>query len=495
MAERQRKPHAIMISVPYQGHINPFVNLALKLASKGFTVTFAHLEYVHHSLSKAHHINTSEVDFFSEARESGLDIRYTTISDGFPLEFDRDLHLVEHWESLLRDFPALVDEFVGKMIQSDPYSVHFLVSDTVYAWPATIAKKYNLVNVSFWTEPALVFSLTYHWGLLTEKGHVPCKDNVEEEINYVPGIESINTRDIMPYLKEAGLVSIVYKTLYQAFEEVKKADFILHNTVEELESKTLSALNKNQPNYAVGPINFSKNLSTNTVSKSLWSESDCSHWLESKSTGSVLYVSFGSFVHTSKQVIEEIAYGLLLSEVKFIWVVRAGIVSSGDTNVLPAGFEDEIKDRGLIVPWCNQTMVLSNPAVGGFLTHCGWNSILESIWCGTPMICYPINYDQPTNRKLVVDDWKIGINLCDGTSVDRKEVAERIKQLMSSGTTSKSLRQEANKVKAILQNAMEIDGSSERSFDSFIKDLEAKIHATTTNVNKGGLASNASTDQ
>ncbi|KAI3474626.1 hypothetical protein Pfo_029808 [Paulownia fortunei] len=173
-------------------------------------------------------------------------------------------------------------------------------------------------------------------------------------------------------------------------------------------------------------------------------------------------------------VIEEIAYGLLLSEVNFIWVVRAGIVGSADPNVLPAGFEDEIKDRGLVIPWCNQIMVLSNPAVGGFLTYNGWNSTVESMWCGVPMICYPITYDQVTNRKLVVDDWKIGISLCDGTSVDRKEVAEKIKSFMS-GTILKSLRQEAEKVKETFQNAIGIDGSSERNFDQFIKDLKKKL--------------------
>ncbi|KAI3471880.1 hypothetical protein Pfo_028568 [Paulownia fortunei] len=472
MDEKHKKLHAIVISLPYQGHINPFVNLALKIAAKGFTITFVHLEYVHHRLSKAHHSNTSEVDFFSEARESGLDIRYSTISDGFPLEFDRDLHFQEHWDSLFRDFPARVDEFVGKMIQSDPYSVHFLVADTVYTWPATIAEKHNLVNVSFWTEPALVLSLAYHWDLLREKGHVPCKDNIEVEIDYVPGVQSISTRDLMTYLTEAD--SIVSEALFAAFEGVKKADFILHNTVDELESETLSALNKYQPNYAVGPINFSNILDTNTISRSLRSESDCTHWLDSKSPGSVLYVSFGSLVQTSKQVIEEIAYGLLLSEVNFIWVVRAGIVGSGDTNVLPAGFEDEIKDRGLVIPWCNQIMVLSNPAVGGFLTHNGWNSTVESMWCGVPMICYPITYDQVTNRKLVVDNWKIGTSLCDGTSVDRKEVAEKIKSFMS-GTILKSLRQEAEKVKETFQNAIGIDGSSERNFDQFIKDLKKKL--------------------
>ncbi|KAG8376590.1 hypothetical protein BUALT_Bualt09G0079400 [Buddleja alternifolia] len=475
MAEEQRKPHAIMICVPYQGHINPFVNLALKLASKGFTITFVHLEFVHHKLSKAHHSNNGEVDFFREARESGLDIRYTTINDGFSMEFDRDVHMVEYWESMMHDFPARIDEFVGKYIQSDQNLVHFLVADTVYSWCATIAKKYNLVNVSFWTEPALVFSLIYHSDLLMEKGHLPYKDNIEEEINYVPGVESISTRDFMPYLSEAEFGSIVQRALSLAFEEVKKADFILHNTVHELESDILSALNKIQPNYAIGPINFS---ATNTVSKSLCYESDCTHWLDSKSPGSVLYVSFGSIVQTSMQVIEEIAYGLLLSEVNFIWVVRAGIVSSGDTNVLPDGFEDEIKDKGLILPWCNQIAVLSNPAIGGFLTHCGWNSTIESMWCGVPMICYPITYDQPTNRKLIVDDWKIGISLCDGKSVDRTKVAEKIKSFMS-GTTSKSLKHEATKVKKTLQNALEIDGSSERNFDKFVNDLKEKIHATT----------------
>ncbi|KAK4396385.1 UDP-glycosyltransferase 86A1 [Sesamum angolense] len=274
---------------------------------------------------------------------------------------------------------------------------------------------------------------------------------------------------------------MVHKVVFTAFKEVNKADFILHNTVQELETKTLSALDKYHRNYAIGPVNISKNLTTNStmMSKSLLPESDCTQWLDSKSPGSVLYVSFGSLVQISKQVFEEIAYGLLLSEVNFIWVVRPGIVASHDANGLPAGFEDAVQDRGLVIPWCNQVMVLSNPAVGGFLTHCGWNSILESIWCGTPMICHPIKNDQPTNRKLVVDDWKIGINLCDGSSVDREEVALKIKCLMS-GNISKGLNQRITEVRAKLHNAVHVDGSSERNFDRFIEDLMEKFEATVT---------------
>lgn len=179
MAE-QRKPHAIMFPLPHQGHINPCMNLALKLASKGFVVTFVNLEFVHHMMSKSHGTNTSddhykEFDLFPGARESGLEIRCATISEGFPLEFDRVLNLQEFWETMLRDFPARVDEFVGDLLmKSDPNLEHLLIVDTFYSWSGKIARKYNLVNVSFWTEPALVFSLTYHSQLLREKGHYPC---------------------------------------------------------------------------------------------------------------------------------------------------------------------------------------------------------------------------------------------------------------------------------------------------------------------------------
>ncbi|KAL0375056.1 UNVERIFIED_CONTAM: UDP-glycosyltransferase 86A1 [Sesamum radiatum] len=486
------KPHAIMISVPYQGHLNPFTHLAIKLASKGCTVTFVHTGDVHHQISKSHHnlnstssCNEVDIDIFSEARDSGLDIRYTTISDGFPLEFDRLHNIHEFWESMFHDFPSRVDEFIGNLMESsDPLLLPFLVTDTIYSWPARIAKKYNLVNVSFWTEPALVFAINdYYFDLLRANGHFPPTDDLVYSIDYIPGVESISSKDLMPYLHEANTTTVTHKILFRAFEEVKKADFILHNTVQELELHTLSILNQKQPTYAIGPVNFSAECIKTRVSKSLLSEKDCSKWLESKPLGSVLYVSFGSVVQTNKQVIETIAQGLLLSEVSFIWAIRPKIVSSIDDNenILPAGFEDNIKDKGLIVPWCNQNAVLSNPAVGGFLTHCGWNSILESMSCGVPMICYPILYDQPTNRKLVVDDWKIGVNLCDGVSINGAEVALKIKQLMSE-KTSVGIRYEMMKIRSVLHDALSEKGSSNKKFDQFIQDLRHKMHVEKENV-------------
>lgn len=123
------------------------------------------------------------------------------------------------------------------------------------------------------------------------------------------------------------------------------------------------------------PTSFTKR----TISTSLLPASDYTDWLNSKRDGTVLYISFGSLVNLSKQDILEIAQGILISKVTFIWVLRHDILVSGERNILPLGFEEETTGRGLIVPWCSQLAVLSHPAVAGFLTHSRWNSILEIV--------------------------------------------------------------------------------------------------------------------
>ncbi|KAL0322777.1 UNVERIFIED_CONTAM: UDP-glycosyltransferase 86A1 [Sesamum angustifolium] len=271
------------------------------------------------------------------------------------------------------------------------------------------------------------------------------------------------------------VVPVLMKIVVKAFEQVKNADFILCNTVQELESECLSALNLKQPTYAIGPVNhFSDFTKAVVIEKSLWAESDCTHWLSSKPPASVLYISFGSLVQINKQDIVEIAHGLLLSRVNFIWILRT-------TDALPVGFQDDVKDGGLIVPWCNQNAVLSSPAVGGFLTHCGWNSVLESMWSGVPMICYPFYVDQPMNRKLVVDDWKVGIDLCDGGEVTSEGVDNKINILMR-GKSSIDLREQIKKVSKIMRNALETDGSSRRNFDQFVDDLRGRLYARREDI-------------
>ena len=175
------KPHAIMLPLYYQGHITPSINLALTLASKGFTITFVNTQIVHQQMTKPHTTQDQlEVpledgrDIFAGARKSGLDVRYKTVSDGFPLSFDRVLNHQQFAEGGLHVFQAHVDELVGNLVRDDS-SISCLICDTFYTWTSMIANKYKLVNISLWTQPALVFTLNYHLDLLVKNGHFASK--------------------------------------------------------------------------------------------------------------------------------------------------------------------------------------------------------------------------------------------------------------------------------------------------------------------------------
>ncbi|XP_010263435.1 PREDICTED: UDP-glycosyltransferase 86A1-like [Nelumbo nucifera] len=464
-----QKPHAIFIPYPLQGHVIPSVNLALKLASKGFIVTFVNTQSIHHKISKAQ--PGSGGDIFADARKSGIDIRYETVCDGLPIDFDRSLNHDQFMASLLHVFSAHVEELIRRIVQQASPPLTCLIADTFFVWPSILAKKFGLVYVSFWTEAALVYALYYHVDLLRLNGHFGCIDKREDTIDYIPGVSSLEPTDLMSYLQDTDTSTVVHQLIFKAFQDDKGADFVICNTIQELEPETISALQLEKPFFAIGPI-FSSGFTKSMVATSLWAESDCAQWLDTKPHESVLYVSFGSYAHIGKQEIEEIAHGILLSGVYFVWVVRPDIVSSEDTDPLPEGFREEMGNRGLIVPWCNQNSVLKHPAIGGFLTHCGWNSTLESIWCEVPMLCFPLLTDQFTNRKLAVDDWRVGLNFKSKLGINQKEVADKIKTLMNGNA---ECRKEIKNVKKALENASGPDGSSEKNFDQFIKDLTLRI--------------------
>ncbi|KAF3646203.1 UDP-glycosyltransferase 86A1 [Capsicum annuum] len=467
--KKHLQPHAVLIPLPLQGHINPFTHLAMKLASKGFTITFVGTESTHQQMAKSQSLK-DDGNPFSHAQKSGLDIRYAKISDGFPLSFDRRANVRQFVEGLSHVFQAHVDDFLENLVlskQNPPISC--IIADSFHVWGSMIAKKYNLVNVSFWTEPATVLTVLYHMDLLKSNGHFGCHGKHEDTIRYIPGIQAIQPEDLPSYCQDADPSSSKY--VFKCIEDAQKADFVIGNTVQELESSTISILQEQQPFYAIGPI-LPTNFTKSTISTNLLPASDYTDWLNTKQDGTVLYISFGSLANLSKQDILEIAQGILISKVSFIWVLRHNILVSGERDILPLGFEEETADRGLVVPWCSQLAVLSHPSVGGFLTHCGWNSVLESIWCEVPMICFPVTSDQLTNRKLVVDDWRIGVNLRTGRLIRREGVAENIGKIMS---RSNEMKKNVEKTRMIVQNELSDEGSSEKNLNQFIEDMKNKI--------------------
>ncbi|KFK36575.1 hypothetical protein AALP_AA4G141400 [Arabis alpina] len=163
---------------------------------------------------------------------------YTTVSDGFPLAFDRSLNHDQFFEGILHVFSAHVDDLLTKISSRDDSPVTCLIADTFYVWSSMICDKHNLVNVSFWTQPALVLNLYYHVDLLISNGHFKSLDNREDVIDYIPGVKAIVPKDLMSYLqvsdKDVDTNTVVYRILFKAFKDVKRADFVLCNTVQEL---------------------------------------------------------------------------------------------------------------------------------------------------------------------------------------------------------------------------------------------------------------------
>ncbi|KNA10550.1 hypothetical protein SOVF_143340 [Spinacia oleracea] len=472
------KPHAIIVPLPLQGHVIPFVQLAIKLASKGFSITFINTDHIHQQITLSNTATASKGgggDLFVEARNSsGLDIEYMTVSDGLPLEFDRSLNHDQWVGANIHTFPAHLEVAMAKIVRSRPLVPCCFVADSYFVWASKLASKFGLVHVSFWSEPAMVLDIYFHRHLLQEHGHIgPGSSGRKDTIDYIPGISSLKRSDLTSYLQEEDLTTMHPQYNLASLDDTKRAHLILGNTVQELEAHTISAIQAHVPFYAIGPL-FSPGFTKSPIATSLWTESDCTLWLDTKPPSSVLYVSFGSYAHLRKEELEEIANGIKLSGVNFLWVIRPDMVSSDDTDPLPDGFRDEVSDRGMVVTWTCQKEVLSHRAIGGFVTHCGWNSALESIWCDVPLLCFPLLTDQFTNRKLMVDDWKIGCNLCEEKPVTKAEIQRKIKDLMS-GSMGYELRNRIKGIKQVLQDAMMIEGSSENNVDDFIKELNIAI--------------------
>ena len=224
------------------------------------------------------------------------------------------------------------------------------------------------------------------------------------------------------------------------------ASAITLNTSDDLEGEVLDALSTMLPPiYTVGPLPLlSRELRDNRLeyigSNLLKEDSSCLDWLKGRENASVLYLNFGSSTFVTSEQLTEFAWGLAHSGVDFPWVIRPDF-ANGDSAILPKEFSTQTSRRGLLASWCPQEEVLIHLSIGGFLTHCGWNSTTESISCGVPMICWPFFADQQANCRYACTEWGIGMEI--DQDVKREEVERLIRELMI-GENSKEM-----KVKAI----------------------------------------------
>lgn len=188
----------------------------------------------------------------------------------------------------------------------------------------------------------------------------------------------------------------------------------------------------------------------------------------------MIYISFGSIAVISKKQSEELGRGLLKTAKPFLWVIRAKLDGDHEEKEEDKlSCMDELEQLGMIVPWCSQVEVLSHPSLGCFMTHCGWNSSLESLVMGVPVVAFPQWTDQGTNAKLIEDAWRTGVRVRaneDGV-VDADEVKRCLETVLEDGEKSQEMRRNALKWKELAREAAKEGGSSDKNLKAFIKDI------------------------
>ncbi|XP_077213376.1 7-deoxyloganetin glucosyltransferase-like [Tasmannia lanceolata] len=470
------KPHVVLIPYPAQGHINPSLKLAKLLHFRGFYITFINTEFNHQRLLRSRGPDSLK----------GLDdFRFETIPDGLPPS-DRNA---------TQDIPALCDSvrknclvpfrnLITKLNNTTNVPpVTCIISDGVMSFTLDAADELQIPEFLFWTTSACGYLAYLHYAELIKRGLTPFKDEsyftngyLNTSIDWIPGMKDIRLRDLPSFIRTTDPNDIMLDFLHKESRRSCRASGIILNTSDNLEHNVLNVLSSMLPPiYTVGPLSILCNEISDSrlklIGSNLWKEEkECIEWLNTKEPKSVVYVNFGSITVMSPEQLREFAWGLANSKHTFLWITRPDIVM-GDSPILPLEFVNETKERGLLASWCPQEEVLSHPSIGVFLTHAGWNSTLESIGGGVPVICWPFFAEQQTNCRFACTEWEIGMEI--DNNVKREEVEGLVRELME-GEKGKEMKNKVMEWKEGANKATERGGSSWLNVEKLVKEIVRK---------------------
>ncbi|KAK4804852.1 hypothetical protein SAY86_004669 [Trapa natans] len=293
-------------------------------------------------------------------------------------------------------------------------------------------------------------------------------------IHWIPQMKNITLKYLPSFLRTTDPADGMVEFIKGETSRAARASAILLNTFYDLEHEVLDGFKTMLPPvHPIGPLQYLVDglpeSDLKLIGSNLWKEDqECLHWLDTKEPNSVVYVNFGSITVVTADQLVEFAWGLANSNHTFLWVIRPDLVS-GESAILPPGFTDATRERSLLSSWCPQEKVLSHPAVGGFLTHCGWNSTLESICAGVPVICWPFFAEQQTNCWYSCGECGTGMEI--DSNVKRDEVEVLVRELME-GERGKEMKRMAMAWKKKAEAAADLwTGSSYRSLDNLINNV------------------------
>ncbi|EOA16557.1 hypothetical protein CARUB_v10004716mg [Capsella rubella] len=471
--EPSRLAHVMLVSFPGQGHINPLLRLGKLIASKGLLVTFVTTEQPWgKKMRQANKIQEGVL------KPVGLGfIRFVFFSDGLT---DKDEKRAD-FNAFRPHLEAVGKQEIKNLVKRyNKEPVTCLINNAYVPWVCDVAEELQIPSAVLWVQSCACLAAYYYYHHRLVKFPTETEPDLNVEI------------PCLPLLKHDEFPSFLHPSSpYKAYGEVildqlkrlenDKPFYLFIDTFYELEKDIIDHMSDLFPQAIFSPVGplfkMAQTIGSDVKGDISEPTTDSVEWLDSREPSSVVYVSFGTIVGLKQDQMEEIAHGILSTGLSFLWVVRPPMEGSlVEPYVLPR----ELEEKGKIVEWCSQEKVLGHPAISCFLSHCGWNSTMEALTSGVPVVCFPQWGDQVTDAVYLVDVFKTGVRLGRGAAekkvVPREVVAEKLLEA-TVGEHAAELRENAQRWKKEAETAVAYGGSSDRNFREFVDKLVTK-HVT-----------------
>ncbi|KAJ1288708.1 hypothetical protein BS78_02G109000 [Paspalum vaginatum] len=445
-----RARRVLVFPLPFQGLIDPMLHLACALHARGLAVTVLHTSF--NALNPALH----------------PEFMFVEVPDGTPAEVAAKggvMDIILAMNAAMEASTAVRDALASVVADEGQPRVSCIFTDANLLAVQKAAAALGLPTMVLRTGSAACLGCFLAYPMLHEKGYLPRQES--QLYTPVPELPPLRVKDLI-FSKHCSH-EMVRRVLARATETVRSCSGLVINTIEALEPDEMQRIRDELADLpvvlAAGPLH---KLSSNSSGSSLLDQDySCIKWLDTQRSGSVLYVSFGSLASMDADEFLELARGLADSGHPFLWVVRPKQVvdCESESARLPDGFEEAVEGRGMVIRWAPQREVLAHPAVGGFWTHGGWNSTLEGISEGIPMICSPDAIDQMMNTRYVQDVWGVGFEL-EG-ELERGNIKNAIEKLMNEREGAE-MRERAKQLSKRIACCLESSGSSQIAINKLV---------------------------
>ncbi|KAL9246037.1 hypothetical protein vseg_019621 [Gypsophila vaccaria] len=477
----------VFVPTPGMGHIVSTVQLAKLVLNLNPRIAIS--IYVIHFPMHASKVN-AYID--SHSRDNPYPTRLTFITLP-PLPNPPDPSTPSLFAAIIELHKPVIKQAVeGRVRAGFPKPVGFVL-DMFCAGMADIANELNVPTYIFFTSGASLLNFMFYTQSFADDNrdiNVAVEFSKAEFSAVVPGFKNPVASAVVPAVVQEKNGSELLINFARRFRDMKG---ILVNTYVELESFGMEALRNGGDGgkfptiYPVGPI---VEVSKKSGGDNNEGDESVIEWLDGQPKSSVVFLCFGSMGSFDEEQVKEIANGLEGSGHRFLWALRkppppGKVGSPGETflEALPEGFVERTSDRGKIIGWAPQVEVLAHPAVGGFVSHCGWNSTLESLWFGVPMATWPIYAEQQLNALQLVKELEVAVEIRMDYKRDMKsqkaaflvkaeEIEKGIKALMN---MDEKIRERVKKMSEYGRKALEQGGSSYKYLEGFIESVLSNI--------------------